>query len=126
VLSGELLTRLSVILAGLELDAVRMRHNLDLTEGLISSERVMLALGGVVGRQEAHELIRAAASRSVADAVPFADVLAQDPRIAGVLGASAIAALLDPTTELGLSTDMSHEAAGRARDMAADLPRDPR
>lgn len=124
--SGELLTRLSVILAGLELDAARMRHNLDLTGGLISAERVMLALGGAIGRQEAHELIGAAASRSVAAGVPFADVLAQDPRIAGVLGESGIAALLDPTTELGLSTELAHEAAGRARNTAAELIRDAR
>ncbi len=45
VLTGELLVRLQVILTGLELDPRRMRANLDLTAGLISSEAVMLALG---------------------------------------------------------------------------------
>lgn len=123
VLSGELLTRLVVILSGLELDGARMRRNLDLTGGLISSERVMLALGTAVGRQEAHELVRAAASRSVDEAVPFDEVLAQDPRIADVLGAAAIVALLDPTTEVGLSAELAHDAADRARDMAVQLVR---
>jgi adenylosuccinate lyase len=52
-LSGDLLTRLMVILSGLELDAARIRANLDLTGSLISSERVMLALGAQIGRQQA-------------------------------------------------------------------------
>src|SRR3546814_18414205 len=38
VLAGDILTRLDVILDGLELDEQRMRANLSLSEGLIGSE----------------------------------------------------------------------------------------
>jgi adenylosuccinate lyase len=50
ILTGDLLTRLVRVLSGLELDEARMRANLELTDGLISSERVMLALGATIGR----------------------------------------------------------------------------
>jgi 3-carboxy-cis,cis-muconate cycloisomerase len=44
-LTGDLLVRLEVILSGLVVDPVRMRANLGLTGGMISSEAVMLGLG---------------------------------------------------------------------------------
>ena len=40
----------SVPLNGLEVDAERMRANLDLTHGLVMSEAVMMALGPHIGR----------------------------------------------------------------------------
>jgi adenylosuccinate lyase len=72
-LSGDLLTRLVVILSGLELDAARMRANLGLTGGLISSERVMLALGAHVGRQQAHVLVYALAGAAAVERVAFSE-----------------------------------------------------
>ena len=45
------------MLAGLEVDAARMRANLDLTNGAIVSEAVMMGLGPHLGRQRAHDLV---------------------------------------------------------------------
>ena len=50
-LTGDLLVRLEVILSGLVVDPARMRANLDLTGGMISSEAVMLGLGRSIGRK---------------------------------------------------------------------------
>jgi adenylosuccinate lyase len=52
-LTGDLLVRLEVIVSGLEVDPDRMRANLDLTGGMISSEAIMLGLGQAIGRQTA-------------------------------------------------------------------------
>ena len=42
---------------GLQVDAERMRDNLDLTNGNIVSEAVMMGLGPHLGRQRAHDLV---------------------------------------------------------------------
>src|ERR1700744_6200845 len=55
-LTGDLLVRLEVIVSELEVDPDRMRANLDLTGGMISSEAIMLELGRAIGRQKAHEV----------------------------------------------------------------------
>ena len=60
-LTGDLLVRLEVIVSGLEVNPNRMRANLDLTGGLISSEAIMLELGRAIGRPRAHEVIYDAA-----------------------------------------------------------------
>jgi 3-carboxy-cis,cis-muconate cycloisomerase len=49
-LAGDLLAWLEVIVAGLEVDPARMRANLALSGGLISSEAVMLGLGPAIDR----------------------------------------------------------------------------
>ena len=43
--------------AGLQVDAKKMRANLDITRGLIVSEAVMMGLGPHIGRQYAHDLV---------------------------------------------------------------------
>ena len=50
VLAGDLLVRLEVIVSGLEVDPARMRANLTLSDGMISSEAVMLELGQAIGQ----------------------------------------------------------------------------
>ena len=54
ILTGEVLERIRLISAGLRLKPQRMRSNLELSGGLISSEAIMLALGKTIGRQHAH------------------------------------------------------------------------
>jgi 3-carboxy-cis,cis-muconate cycloisomerase len=92
-LSGDLLARLQVIVAGLEVDPARMRANLALSGGLISSEAVMPGLGRAIGRQAAHEVVYDAAR---ATGVTFAGALRRDPRVTAHLDAAAIDRLLDP------------------------------
>jgi adenylosuccinate lyase len=115
VLAGDQLTRLAEVLEGLQLDPERMRANLGLTGGLIVSEAVMLALGRVIGRQEAHRVVAQAARRAAAGEATFAELLNADARVAACLDATDLAALLDPTRHLGLSAEIALAAARRAR-----------
>lgn len=46
-----------LLLEGLEVHPENMRRNLDLTNGAIASEAVMMALGKKMGRQVAHDLV---------------------------------------------------------------------
>jgi 3-carboxy-cis,cis-muconate cycloisomerase len=45
------------VAAGLEVDEKRMRANLELTNGLVVSEAVMMGLGPHLGREKAHDLV---------------------------------------------------------------------
>jgi 3-carboxy-cis,cis-muconate cycloisomerase len=120
VLSGDLLARLNVILGGLELNEARMRANLDLTAGLISSESIMLALGRHIGRQVAHDVVYHAAQH-VDAGHSFAEALHRDPRVADTLSVSDVAALLDPASHVGQSAELAMAAADRADQLADDL-----
>jgi adenylosuccinate lyase len=121
VLTGDALTRLVVILGGLELDAARMRDNLGRTEGLICSEAVMLALGEVIGRQRAHDVVSDAARAAAGPAGTFADTLAADPRVSAHMDAAAVAALLDPSGHTGRCSEMARDAAALAQRLVAQL-----
>jgi adenylosuccinate lyase len=112
VLTGDLLARLEVIVSGLEVDPARMRANLALSGGMISSEAVMLGLGRAIGRPTAHEVVYDAAR---AEGVTFADALKRDPRVTAHLDAETIDRLLDPAGYTGLSAGIARAAAQRAR-----------
>jgi len=118
VLTGDLLARLQLIVSGLDVDPARMRANLALSGGMISSEEVMLGLGLAIGRQTAHEVVSDAAR---AEGVTFAEALNRDPRVTAHLDARAIDRLLDPARHTGLSAAIARAAAERARATARDL-----
>jgi 3-carboxy-cis,cis-muconate cycloisomerase len=121
---GDLLSRLAEVLRGLKLDPNRMRTNLDLGNGLIMAEAVMLKLGVALGRQRAHDVVYDAAQAAFNEMRPFAEALAADVRIAAHLTAAETGTLLDPTRYTGLCAEMAREGAVRARTAAAGLLRE--
>src|ERR1700741_759200 len=58
-LAGGALAQACFVLEGLEVDADRMRANLDATRGLIVSEAVMMGLAPKMGRDKAHDVLYA-------------------------------------------------------------------
>jgi 3-carboxy-cis,cis-muconate cycloisomerase len=97
----------------LEVDADRMRANLDLTGGLLLTERVVTALAPRLGRLRAHELVEAAAGEATDTGRPLADVLGDLPELSG----ADLKELLDPAGYLGSSGTLIDRAlaAHRAR-----------
>jgi 3-carboxy-cis,cis-muconate cycloisomerase len=102
VTSGALASTVDIA-EGLEVDASRMRANLDATGGLIMAEAVVFALAEKVGKQEAHHLVEAASKKAVAEKKSFRAVLEQDPAITAHLEAKKIAQLLEPMAYQGVS-----------------------
>lgn len=119
IATGDMLARLVAIMRGLDLHPQRMRANLDLGNGLIMAEAVMLELGKALGRQHAHDVVYDAAQRAVVENLQFPALLAADPRVTQHVKPEALAALLDPTAYTGLCADMARDAAARARAFAA-------
>jgi 3-carboxy-cis,cis-muconate cycloisomerase len=91
------------IAEGLEVDAARMRDNLDATHGLIMAEAVTFALADKLGKSDAHHLVEAATKRAIAGKKHLREVLIADPKVAAQLDADAIAKLFEPMNYQGAS-----------------------
>jgi 3-carboxy-cis,cis-muconate cycloisomerase len=91
--------------AGLEVDAERMRANLEASGGLVVAERVSFALTPHLGRSRAH-----AVDSEAARAPSFRQALLADERTG--LSADELDALLDPTGYLGAAEALVDRALG--------------
>ncbi len=89
------------VLDGLEVDAARMRANIDLTNGLVMSEAVMMGLGPYIGREYAHDLVYDICREAIRQDQPLLDLLAAHPEISRHLDRAALSRLCDPANYLG-------------------------
>ena len=113
LLTAGALQQARTLLAGLEVDAERMRANLEITQGLISTEAVMMGLAPHLGRQRAHDLVYDISRQAGVSRRPLLDLLAENEEIAAYLDRAALAKLLDPAEYLGLSGEMVDRVLGR-------------
>jgi 3-carboxy-cis,cis-muconate cycloisomerase len=91
------------IAEGLEVDAARMRVNLDATGGLIMAEAVTMALAEKIGKSEAHHLVEAASKKAVTEKKGLRDVLTKDPKVGAHLSADKLTKLFEPMAYQGVS-----------------------
>jgi adenylosuccinate lyase len=103
LMTGAVLAQMKHVLAGLEVHPERMRRNLDALGGFLMSERVMFALAGRLGKQTAHEVVYEASMDGIARGISFERALMESPRVKQALGSEELAALLDPTSYVGLA-----------------------
>ncbi|HEX7919567.1 MAG TPA: 3-carboxy-cis,cis-muconate cycloisomerase [Bradyrhizobium sp.] len=101
---------------GLEVDAARMRANLDATHGLIMAEAITFALAEKIGKSDAHHLIEAASKKAVADKTHLRDVLSADAKVTAHLDAGTIAKLFEPMAYQGASQALIDRLLGSLDD----------
>jgi 3-carboxy-cis,cis-muconate cycloisomerase len=106
VLASGALHQAKFMLSGVQVDAARMRKNLDLTGGLILAEAVMMGLAPALGRSAAHELVATACRTAVEQQSTLADALAAMPQVTQHLSRAQIDQLLDPMNYLGAAREM--------------------
>jgi 3-carboxy-cis,cis-muconate cycloisomerase len=94
------------VVDGLEVDAARMRANMDMTHGLVASEAVMMGLGRFIGREYAHDLVYDLCREALRQNRPLLDLLAETPEIARHLSRAELAHLCDPANYLGQAGTM--------------------
>jgi 3-carboxy-cis,cis-muconate cycloisomerase len=94
------------LVAGLHVDAERMRANLDMTKGLIVSEAVMMGLGPHLGRQRAHDLVYDICRKVATTGEPLVELLAKDADISKHLTRAELEKMCDPAGYLGLAGEM--------------------
>lgn len=101
---------------GLEIDASRMRANLDIGGGQIMAEAVMMALAPKLGRLEAHQMVEDIARKAAAEQRPFSEALAGDARVLAHLQEDDIKRLCDPLVYQGTSQAFIDRLLASSRD----------
>jgi len=117
IIVDEMLKGMNRVLKGLEVLPENMKRNLELTKGLIMSERVVNKLVEKgLGRQEAHELVRKCSMKALRENTDFRTGLIQDKEIASELSLDEIDELLDYSTYLGVTQQLIDNALKLTRD----------
>ena len=86
-----------------------MREHLDLTHGLIVSERLSAELAPRLGRDRAKELLTEVARRTYAERLPLAELLAGEPELKDL----DLSALTDPARYTGSAGALTDRALER-------------
>jgi 3-carboxy-cis,cis-muconate cycloisomerase len=89
------------VVQGLEVDAERMRDNLQATHGLVLAEAVSIALARRIGRDAAHALVERNCRSAAEQGAHLRDVLGRDASVIEQLSAQELDRLLDPAHYLG-------------------------
>lgn len=112
-LSAASLGQAKFMLAGLEVRPERMRKNLDMTQGLIVAEAVMMGLAPALGRQVAHDVVYAACRMANDQGTSLLDALLAQGEATAQLDIEALKRLTDPANYLGLAPQMVDIALAR-------------
>lgn len=112
-LTGASLAQARFMLAGLDVRTERMRKNLDMTQGLIVAEAVMMGLAPALGRQVAHDVVYAACRMANDQGISLLDALKAQGEATARLDLATLEQLCDPTNYLGLAPQMVDQALAR-------------
>ena len=113
VLTAGALNQAKFVAAGLEVDEKRMRANLDLTNGMVVSEAVMMGLAPYLGREKAHDLVYDLCRDAIKQGRPLLDLLVENREITRHADRKKLAELCDPANYLGLSGVMVDRVLSR-------------
>jgi 3-carboxy-cis,cis-muconate cycloisomerase len=91
------------IAEGLDVDAERMRANLDITGGQIMAEAVAFRLADKIGKSDAHKLVEDASKKAFAEKITLKDALAANPKVTAVIPAGDLSKLFDPMSYQGVA-----------------------
>jgi adenylosuccinate lyase len=98
ILLDFMLHRFAEIMEGLEVDARRMRTNMDLSGGTTFSQSLLLALVGAgMTREEAYRIVQENAHRAIDSGRTFSDLIREDPSVTARLGPVDLDAVFDPS-----------------------------
>jgi adenylosuccinate lyase len=102
ILADHCIRLLTGVLEGLVIREENIRKNLDLLHGVNMAEAVMIALAGKgMDRQEAHEIVRVASMKALAEEKPLDEVLALDRKVTVCISRQEITELLNPDRYTG-------------------------
>jgi 3-carboxy-cis,cis-muconate cycloisomerase len=106
MLSAGALAQTRFVVEGLQVNEKKMRENLDITNGLIMSEAVMMGLGSKMGRNKAHDLVYDICRAVAKTGRPLIDLLEESDEIRKHADRRALEKLTDPANYLGVAGEM--------------------
>ena len=93
-----MLHKLNGILLNLRIDSKRMKKNLELTRGLVYSQRLLLALTEKLpAREEAYKIVQSLAMKSWDEKLDFRKLVSESPEVSRHLNPKEIDSLFDIT-----------------------------
>ncbi|SDB13776.1 adenylosuccinate lyase [Desulfonatronum thiosulfatophilum] len=96
ILMDYMLHRLTGLISGIQVHEENITRNLNASQGLFFSQRVLLALiEKGLQRQEAYELVQALAMQAWEDKTPFADLVRKNARVVEYLSSAELGDLFD-------------------------------
>lgn len=113
ILSVSVAETLAKLVRGLVVNPHAMKRNLDLTNGLVASETVMMGLTSAMGRHEAHHVLYEAAQRAQSEDVPFLQAILEHPVFQGQSVPPELGCWLDPATNVGESASITDDVVSR-------------
>jgi 3-carboxy-cis,cis-muconate cycloisomerase len=111
-LTAGALHQMKTIVPHLEIDAKRMRRNLDATQGLIFAEAVAMALRKYIGKSAVHELLEVASRQARESGKHLREVLAQNGAVTEHLTSAELDGLFAPENYLGAAEEWVDRAIG--------------
>jgi 3-carboxy-cis,cis-muconate cycloisomerase len=106
MLSAGAISQTRFLVEGLQVNEKKMRANLDITNGLIMSEAVMMGLGAAMGRNRAHDVVYDVCREVVKTRRPLLDLLEENKEISKHADGKMLAKLVDPANYLGVAGEM--------------------
>ena len=111
ILTDYMLLQMAGILGGLDFFPRNIEKNLNLTNGLVMAERVMIALTEAgMGRQEAHALVREASIRSFSTGEHLFDVLKKEGRVSKLIPEKKLSDLFKVESYIGKAPEIADRA----------------
>jgi adenylosuccinate lyase len=111
ILTDYILRQMTDIVKGLTFDSDNIERNLEMTLGLILTERVMIELVSKgIGRQEGHELMRRLALKAWAEKRPLRQVMEEDEEATRLVSPAEMDEWLNPHTYIGTSVELVDRA----------------
>jgi adenylosuccinate lyase len=114
ILASTMLQQAKFVYQGLTVKKENMRRNLDISQGLIMAETLMLALAKKTGKKETgFGLVHKAAMEAFEKGKPFGEYIENFPEIRKYFSQEEIQRLLQPENYLGLNDRLIDEVIGR-------------
>jgi len=116
ILTDYILHQMIEIIKGLKFDPDNIKRNLNITLGLVLTERVMIELVTKgIGRQESHELMRRLAMQSWQEKRHLKEIIIHDPEASLLISSDEIEQWLNPYTYIGTSIEQVKRAISQLR-----------
>lgn len=106
IMLSSLLDQGKRLFENLKVNREKMISNIEISKGLILSERVMLALAEKIGRQSAHEMVYRISMGAIEREIDFKKALLEDERFREYFEESELTEMLDPNGYVGLSGEI--------------------
>ena len=105
IVAVDSLHHMTDVIAGLEVNAQRMRENLGRSNGLIMAEAVAMALATHIGKPEAHDVVERACRSAENESRQLRDVLLADRFVQAYISPSELEKLMDPANYIGATQE---------------------